>query len=171
MLSYDQALLCMKQSIPSRQKVRVPLKQALGLVLAEAVTARMDLPSFHNAAVDGYAICTSPYGEGHSSGFSGASLRVVGRSEAGRPFKGIVRQGQVVRILTGAQIPAGANAVVMQEHVEHANGMVDLQDWPNLGRNVRLRGEDIRKGSPALRCYRVANHPMHMTSQRGWLRT
>jgi len=121
----------------------VPLKASLNLVLGRPVMARGDLPQFDNSAVDGYAIRPN----GHASQMP---LRMVGRAEAGRPFGGRVRPGEAVRILTGAPVPRGADAIVMQERVVRRGDQMTIQEWPAPGQNIRRRAEDLRRGTRVL---------------------
>ena len=107
MLTYQQALRRILNAVP-RPRVRAArLAEALGHVVATPLTARTDLPRFDHSAVDGYAVRSN----------DPSPLRLIGRSEAGRPFHSRLLRGEAVRILTGAAIPQGADAVVMQEHV------------------------------------------------------
>ncbi len=145
------------------------LDQALGLVLASPVVARDDLPRFDNSAVDGYALSTPSLDcardeqseSNHalcvpeSSGVgeemtSPITLRLIGRAEAGRPFVGHVQPGEAVRILTGAQIPQGANAVIMQEHAAQSGETLLANRGPQRGQHIRRAGEDLRCGTTAL---------------------
>lgn len=150
MLTYEEALACIQHTTPLPTVAVTRLDQALGLVLAKPMTSRCDLPRFDNSAVDGYAIRTidlKPQGEGAACL---PSLRLVGTSQAGRPFRGLVREGQAVRILTGAQVPRGIDAVVMQEHVTHDKDQLIVQRCPPPGQNIRRQGEDLRKGARML---------------------
>jgi molybdopterin molybdotransferase len=117
----------------------VPVSGCLGRVLARPVIARLDLPSFEQAAMDGYAIRAS-------DATRGAIIPVTGRSAAGSPPR-ILVSGSAHRILTGAPLPAGADTVVMQEHVEFSDGLMRLGTIPCNGANVRHRGEDVRIGT------------------------
>ncbi|MDK2383444.1 MAG: molybdopterin biosynthesis protein, partial [Candidatus Korarchaeota archaeon] len=92
----------------------VPIEGALGRVVAEDVVSDVDVPGFDRAAVDGYALRAEDtfwVDEDRP-----AKLRVIGKAAAGHPFLGIVDEGEAVEIATGAPIPKGANAVVMEEH-------------------------------------------------------
>ena len=151
MLTYEQALTRILSTVPSPRVAPFTLDQALGLVLAKPVTSGCDLPRFDQSAVDGYAVHLGDrVGEA-----DGMTWRLIGRSEAGRPFPGVAREGEAVRILTGAQVPEGANAVVMQEDVAPRVGMDSLEamvitSQPRLGQHIRRQGEDLREGAVAL---------------------
>ena len=169
MLTYEQALKRILAATPSPRMAVVKLNESLGLVLARPMTARCDLPQFDNSAVDGYAMrLPAPDAVLRFAKHSEASgaqtrsqdipqatnghaapvtLRVVGNAEAGRPCGTLVRQGEAVRILTGAQVPHGADAIVMQEHVTRRHRQLIIQRWPTRGQHIRRRGEDIRQGT------------------------
>jgi molybdopterin molybdotransferase len=144
MLAYEDALgEILRVTPPPPREVR-PLDRAAGLVLAAPLAARLDLPRFDNSAVDGYALAApSAVGEG-------APLRVIGAARAGRPFRGAVRPGEAVRILTGAPIPRGTQAVVMQERAIRRGDTLRVEAWPSAGANIRRRGEDVEAGQPLL---------------------
>src|SRR4051812_518246 len=118
----------------------VPLADALGRVLAAAVSAAEDLPPFDSSAMDGFAVIAGP----------GGSLDVVDESRAGRPATRTLAAGQAIEISTGALIPEGADAVVPVERVELTNGRVTVPDT-SPGANVRNAGDDVRRGEPVLR--------------------
>src|SRR5262245_14516201 len=113
---------------------------AIGRVLAADVVATEDVPPFANSAVDGYAV--------HAADLAAApvELDVVGELAAGAaPYDGVVGRGQAVRIMTGAPIPAGADAIAMVEDSEPlAEGRVRLAVPVPLGSAVRPAGDDVR---------------------------
>lgn len=122
----------------------IALTEALGRVLTRDALAGENLPSFANSAMDGYAIRAS-----ESAGASERAprgLRLAGEVPAGRVYDGIVHPGEAVRILTGAPLPEGADAVLQQE-LTHAQGdVVELLAEVAPGNNVRYPGEDVRSG-------------------------
>jgi molybdopterin molybdotransferase len=121
----------------------VPLGEALGRTLATPVTSVLPLPPFDQSAMDGYALSA---GDGLPSG---TSLGVAGRMAAGDGER-TLPQGSALRILTGARIPHGADAVIMQEHVVHGGGRIVLTRMPRSGDNIRRRGEDVQAGEVLL---------------------
>lgn len=141
MLSYDEALQRILKETPPPRTALVRLDEALGLVLAQPVIAGCDLPQCDNSAVDGYALRAS---EGVGT------LRVVGQSSAGAPYRGLLRQGEAVRIFTGAVVPRGAEGIVMQEHVEQDGRCIRLERPPAAGRHIRRRGDDVHRGAQVL---------------------
>jgi molybdopterin molybdotransferase len=118
---------------------RVPLRDALGRVLAEDVAAEEDLPPFDSSAMDGYAVIAGPADE----------LEVVDESRAGHPAQRALAGGQAITISTGALIPEGADAVVPVERVEVNDGRVTVPATER-GANVRHAGDDIRRGQAVL---------------------
>lgn len=125
---------------------QLPLKAALGRVLASPVVASIDVPPFDNSAMDGYAVRSA------DCNTSGATqLSVSGASFAGAPLDGTMAEGQCVRIMTGAVIPDGADAVLMQEHVERDGDSISFSTTSiSVGMNVRYAGEDTRCGDTVL---------------------
>ncbi|WP_006748890.1 molybdopterin molybdotransferase MoeA [Thioalkalivibrio paradoxus] len=119
------------------------LPDALDRVLAEPVTARIDVPPARNAAMDGYALAAH-------AGQAGRRLRVAGVSAAGHPWDGKLAPGECIRILTGAVVPDSADAVVMQEHVTLAGEHITLAADVEAGANIRHPGEDTRAGTVIL---------------------
>ncbi len=134
----------------------VPLAQAVGRILAEDVRAEYDLPPFPNSAVDGFAVRVADVAAAGSE--RPARLRVTGDIPAGAVPGRALQAGQAMRIMTGAPVPAGAEAVVMVEDTDfnHRQAGLPAPDWVQvlrpaaLGDNVRPAGQDIRRGERAL---------------------
>ena len=127
---------------PERRRLR----DALDAVLAEDVTSPIDLPPWDNSAMDGYAVRGADLRDG-------ASLAVIETIPAGQFPSKTVGSGQAIRIFTGAPLPQGADTVLRQEDTEPgggANGHVTVRNTRDAGKNIRRRGEDIRKGTLAL---------------------
>ena len=120
----------------------VPLLAAAGRVLAGDVVAPMDLPPFDQSAVDGYGL------PAHLLASIGRGLPVAGMARAGDPCP-TAMEG-VVRLLTGAPVPAAVAAVAMQEHVDRADGTIRIGDPVRHGANIRRRGEDVARGDVVL---------------------
>ena len=123
---------------------RRPLRDGLDAVLAEDVASPMDLPPWDNSAMDGYAVRSEDVREGNS-------LTVIETVPAGQFPTKPVGSGQAIRIFTGAPLPHGADTVVRQEDTDSAaNGHVTVRNTRDAGKNIRRRGEDIRKGTLVL---------------------
>lgn len=123
----------------------VPLAQALGRVLVRAVRAQAMVPPFDNAAMDGYAVAG-----GALTGDGPWRLPVVARVPAGQGGGPRIAGAVAVRIFTGAPIPDGADAVVMQEDVRRDGETIRLFRRPEPGLNIRRAGEDMAAGVPVL---------------------
>ena len=130
----------------------VPLKSALGRVLARDIVSPINVPAHDNSAMDGYALRAGDLTAGVPN-----HLRVAGKALAGQPFAGSVAAGMCVRIMTGAVMPPGLDTVVPQELVQLADdGTVMLPAGVvRAGDNRRLAGEDLRCGEAALQAGRL----------------
>ncbi|NFV79114.1 gephyrin-like molybdotransferase Glp [Magnetospirillum aberrantis] len=122
----------------------VALPSALGRVVAEDVVARVAHPPLDVSAMDGYAVRAA------DTASIPAELTVVGQSAAGHPFTGEIGSGQAVRIFTGAPIPLGTDAVIMQEDTEREGDRVRLLESVSAGQSVRPRGMDFQPGQVGL---------------------
>jgi molybdopterin molybdotransferase len=142
----------------------VALHEAAGRVLAEPLTALRTQPPFNASAMDGYAV--------RAADTSGPArlLKIIGQAPAGKQFSGHVGPGEAVRIFTGAPVPEGADAVLIQENAEAKNEHVRALEPVAAGRNIRRRGLDFNEGDVLLEQGRVldaaalalaasANHP------------
>jgi molybdopterin molybdotransferase len=123
----------------------VPVRSALGRILAADIIAPHDVPAHDNSAMDGYAI---RFDSLDSKGE--APLTVVGTAFAGKAFSGLVSKGQAVRIMTGAVLPAGADTVVVQEATRVEGSLVFIPLGQKAGQNTRRAGEDLARGAVAL---------------------
>ncbi len=122
--------------------VEVSTADALGLVLAEPVRSDVPVPPFANSSMDGYAVRANDVKD------SPARLRVVGGVTAGDDAGALeVGEGETVRIMTGAMIPRGADAVCMVEHTRSEDGWALIDEPVAAGTNVRLAGGDIAPGT------------------------
>jgi len=125
---------------------RLPIRECLNRVNNEAVKSPRDVPPQPNSAMDGYAIAVDSLVEGEIT-----ELDVIGTAFAGVPFAEDCGPGQCVRIMTGALIPAGTDAVVMQEQVEISDdGKIRIDSDHHSGENIRLAGEDVRQGETVI---------------------
>ena len=137
-----RSILASLEPSPTRS---LPLADALGLVVARDVRAKVDLPGFDNSSMDGYAVC--------SASLDGAAdvpvrLRIVGEVAAGGDPGFTVSSGEAARIMTGARMPDGADAVIAVEDTDGvAEGEVECRVKAPRGTYVRRRGEDIATGA------------------------
>jgi len=122
---------------------RLPIRECLGRVNNEAVLSPRNVPPLPNSAMDGYALAIDSLKQDEI-----VELTEIGTAFAGTPFDGSCGPGQCVRIMTGALIPDGADAVIMQEQIEiNAAGKVRIDSAHRVGENIRQAGEDVRQGT------------------------
>jgi molybdopterin molybdotransferase len=147
MLELEQALEKILESIPAARSERIPLGEAYKRVVAEPVVAAVDLPAFDNSSVDGYAVRAQDVAQASSQ--NPVALTLAGKVAAGETFGGELSAGQCIRIFTGSPLPAGADAVVMQEDTRLDPARpheVYFLDSAKPWENVRFRGEDMKCG-------------------------
>lgn len=144
LISLDDALSALLARVtPVQQHDTVTLPDAAGRITASAVISPIDVPSFDNSAMDGYALRMADL-------TPGSALPVAGIAFAGSPFSGHWPVGTCIRIMTGAPVPAGCDAVVMQEQTEQDGEAIRITANVNAGQNIRRVGEDIRQGTRVL---------------------
>ncbi len=140
-LPLAEALALLDSRVPAPVRERVPLDRAAGAVLAEAAVLDLDMPPFDRAMMDGYAIVAAD---------SPGVVEVVGEIAAGHPIDVRVSRGRGARIMTGAPLPPGADAILQVEKTEAAGAGVRLLEAAKPGQNVAPRGSDSRKGAVVL---------------------
>jgi molybdopterin molybdotransferase len=143
MISEEEARRRVLQSVGSLRERIVPISEALDCFSTRDVVARLSLPTFDNSAMDGYALVAS-------SSKKGTRLRVVGEQPAGIDRELRISPGEAVRIFTGAPIPAGADAVVMQEDTTRDGDELVVNVDVDPGEFVRRRGCDLAEGQKIL---------------------
>lgn len=132
----------------------VSLAESHGRVLAKNVVSRIDVPSFPRSSMDGYAVHADE--TTGATSYAPATFRLLGESLPGRPFDGEISVGTAVRIMTGAPLPRGADAVLPAEFACEASDsrtgdrIVDIQSAVPVGKNVGQLGEDVRAGTGVL---------------------
>lgn len=122
---------------------QLPLPEALGRVLASDIASPLAVPPFDNSAMDGYAVRLADLARG-------TPLIMAGKAFAGQPYQGEWPAGHCVRIMTGAPVPAGTDAVVMQEETQADGDRITFLAQPEPGQNIRRAGSDIGKGACVL---------------------
>ncbi|HEU5382076.1 MAG TPA: gephyrin-like molybdotransferase Glp [Ktedonobacteraceae bacterium] len=150
MISVEEALARMLNEIVPLPVTQVPLAEALGLVLAEDVIAREDMPPFANSAMDGFALRSS---DSLPQAGQPPRLRVTGGVAAGYVAQHAVQEGTAMRIMTGAPIPPGADAVIQIELTNYdgpESTWVEVLQTVEPGNNVRPAGEDMHSGQTIL---------------------
>ena len=150
-LSVAEALARILSGVDTLGSERVGIAQAHGRVLAEPLAASHTQPPFDASAMDGYAVRAADIAE------IPARLRVVGESAAGRGFRGSVGEREAVRIFTGAPVPTGANAIVIQENTTRDGDVVAVGPGEMDPGYIRKRGFDFTQGQTLLEADRVLN--------------
>jgi len=130
-----------------------PVREALDRVLAEDVTAPRPVPSFHRAAMDGYAVEAARTFS--ATAYDPVVLELAGESLPAAPFEGKLSGARAVRIMTGAPLPAGSDSVVPAEFAEETRGLVRISGPVSPGRHVSRTGEDLAAGAKVLEAGRV----------------
>lgn len=148
MLTVDEARECVLAAVDVRPVEQVVVGDAAGLVLATDLVAPHPLPRFANSAMDGYAVRSAD--AANASEAEPVVLAVVGEVRAGDPGDVEVGPGQAARIMTGATVPPGADAVVPVELTEEAGDKVTVKAGMPAGRHVRPAGDDVAAGETVL---------------------
>jgi molybdopterin molybdotransferase len=154
---------------PMTATERLPIRAALGRVVADDIHSPIDVPGHDNSAMDGWAYRHADTQPGHADTQPGhaditsvraepvearpstIAMKRIGTSYAGKPFLGNVGHGECVRIFTGAVMPAGCDTVAMQERVTESDAGVHIPADLKAGQNRRFRGEDLKTGALALK--------------------
>lgn len=156
MLGVDEARERILAAVRPLEPSDIPLLDALGLVLAADIVSSVNIPPFRNSAMDGYAVRAKDTASASSG--QPVQLTVIGELAAGYPPEVTVEAGQAVRIMTGAAMPAGADAVVRFEETDEgdahdtgqARGVVQIRRQAEPWDNVRAAGEDVQAGTTVL---------------------
>jgi molybdopterin molybdotransferase len=141
MILVEEALHHILEQIPRLGKERVNILQSLGRVLGQDIHASQDIPPWDNSAMDGYAVKWRDIQEATPE--NPVILRVIADLPAGQMFKGKLRGGEAVRIMTGAPLPCGANTVVPVEETKKSPRAVHILSAPGKGKHIRRAGEDV----------------------------
>ena len=143
-LSVAEALSRILHGVEATPAELVGVETAHGRILADALVARLTQPPFDASAMDGYAVRIADLKD------LPATLEVVGEAAAGHPFGGSLSPGQAVRIFTGAPVPPGSEAIVIQEDAERHAGRVTIHNGDFDRSHIRKRGIDFDAGSQLL---------------------
>ena len=141
MIPVYEALKIIKRETRSLERETIDLENSIGRVLAEEIRADMDLPPFNRSQMDGFAVLAS------DTKNAPVRLKIIGESVAGKGFDEKLKSGEAVRIMTGAPVPVGANAVQKIELTREIDGFIEILETTKLKQNIVHRGEEIVKGS------------------------
>lgn len=148
MITFEEALDKILDSIQPMPVTKVALRKLPGHVLAEPVVARLDLPPFDNSAVDGFGVRLSDIESASES--HGCKLKLAGTIRAGDPPINQLASGTAMKILTGACVPSAVEAVVMREYCVEEDGHVIVKAGASSGENIRRRGGEFLRGQEVL---------------------
>ncbi len=141
-MSVQQARDFIQQFIsPITATEKLSVRDSLGRFLAQEVVSPNNVPNHNNSAMDGFAFK-------YTNGIK--LIKIIGTAFAGKPFAGVVKASECVKIMTGAVLPEGCDTVVMQERTVNKGEYINLLDVPSQGANVRLAGEDLKEGQVVL---------------------
>jgi len=145
LLSVDEALnRVLKDAAPLAEAESVPLPHARGRTLAQHLVARRTQPPLDVSAMDGYALRARDLAN------FGARVKLVGESAAGHGYPNALLAGETVRIFTGAPVPQGADAILLQEDAIVEGAQIGAKEAPVAGRHIRTAGLDFFEGAVAL---------------------
>jgi molybdopterin molybdotransferase len=158
MLTVAEAREVILPAVRPRPESAVPLAESLGCVLARDVASTVNLPLWDNSAVDGYAVRASDVSDANEN--NPIHLRVAAEVPAGTAAKITIEPQTCGRVFTGAPIPAGADAVVMQEDTHpHHEGYIAVTESVEPGENIRRAGDDVTKDEVVLRAGALLGPP------------
>ena len=156
MISVAEAVQIVRQQTPVLAGETVQIEAAMGRVLAQDIVADSDLPPFDRSQMDGYAV------RAEDVKYAPVRLRIVGESAAGRGWHHKLEEGQAVRIMTGAPVPAGADSVQQVElaHELKDRTVVELLETVEVGRSIVKQGAEIKAGETILKAGTTINAAM-----------
>ncbi len=150
MIEYQDARALVLSKAKALPAEIVPLARALGRILARDIRAREDIPPFTKSTMDGYAVRAEDTRRPGPDAAAAVELEVLEDLPAGRLSRKVLGPGQAIRIMTGAPLPGGADAVVMVEDTETSGRAVKVRREVRPGDNIGLAGEDIKRNGVAL---------------------
>lgn len=141
MISISEALKIIQSKVFSLESETIYLENSIGRVLAEEIRADMDLPPFDRSQMDGFAV------KNKDTKDAPVKLQIVGESAAGKGFDGKISSGEAVRIMTGARVPEGADAVQKVELTIEENGCITILEKTKSLQNINILASEIKKGT------------------------
>jgi molybdopterin biosynthesis enzyme len=154
MISISQALKIISRETCALGSETIELENSIGRVLAEIIKADMDLPPFDRSQMDGFAV------KSKDTSAAPVKLKIIGESIAGKGFDGEIKSGETVRIMTGARIPAGADAVQKIELTAEQDNFVVISEAAKLRQNINLSASEIEKGTKVFSKGEIINEQM-----------
>jgi molybdenum cofactor synthesis domain-containing protein len=154
MISIAEALKIIARNVSPLEAETVELSEVCGRVLAQEIEADMDLPPFDRSQMDGYGVRVADVEN------APIKLKIVGESAAGNGWRGILNAGEAVRIMTGAPVPAGADAVQKLEDAAEENGFVEILKSVENGQNIVRRASEVEAGAKVFETGEIINAAM-----------
>lgn len=154
MIPISEALKIIEREAHPLKTETIDLARAIGRVLAQKVSADMDLPPFNRSQMDGFAVRSK------DTKNAPARLRIIGESIAGKGFDGKLESGETVRIMTGARVPDGADAVQKVELTAEQDDFVEIAEFAKKGENINLFASEIKSGAPIFGKGEIISAPM-----------
>lgn len=154
MISISDALKIVSENVSQIETETIELSEVCGRVLAEEIRADMDLPPFDRSQMDGYAIRAA------DAENAPVKLKIIGESAAGAGWRGILKAGEAVRIMTGAPVPAGADAVQKLELAREENNFVEIFEPVKIAQNIVRRASEIEAGATLFNAGAMVNAAM-----------
>ncbi|MEC7641611.1 MAG: gephyrin-like molybdotransferase Glp [Nitrospinota bacterium] len=148
MIEVHEALKIILSKIQFKGTEKIPIGQSLGRVLCEDIIAQRPNPPLDNSAMDGYALIAGDIQSATPE--NPVKLEILEHIQAGYTGNLMVESGKASRIMTGAPIPLGADAVIMQEDTEANGNFVVVKDKAEVGENIRMAGEDVQEGEKVI---------------------
>ncbi len=154
MIDISHAIKLVEQNSWRLKNEQISLANVFKRVLAEDIFADMDMPPFNRSQMDGYAVKTS------DTKTASVRLKIVGESAAGKSWNGQLKSGEAVRIMTGAVVPNGADAVQKLELARENDGQVAIFEATKKGQNIVRRGAEIKAGKRVFSTGEIVNANM-----------
>jgi len=140
MVTYQRALEIIFENTPVLPSRKVEIEEAVGRILKEDVLSKMEMPPFDKSLMDGYAVNSLDTKK------VPVKLKCLGIVPAGKSFKGKIRRGECVKIMTGAPLPKSADSVVILENSRQAGNYVEILEAVGPGKNISFQGESFKRG-------------------------
>ncbi|MCB9226923.1 MAG: molybdopterin molybdotransferase MoeA [Chitinophagales bacterium] len=145
MITVNEALSKIEDKVSTLTPICAPLNQAYGLILAENTISKINQPPFNSSAMDGYAVAKEGLNRENTL------FKLVGLSKAGDDISNVhLSKGECIRVFTGSAVPNGCHKVVIQEKVKINSTTIEIPEGINEGANIRLKGEQYKKGDTLL---------------------
>ncbi|HEX9930411.1 MAG TPA: gephyrin-like molybdotransferase Glp [Pyrinomonadaceae bacterium] len=154
MISIAEALKIIAENVSPVETEKIELFEVCGRVLAEEIRADMDLPPFDRSQMDGYAI------RAEDAENAPVKLKIIGESAAGKGWRSNLKATEAVRIMTGAPVPAGADAVQKLELANEENGFVEILAPVKIGQNIVRRASEIKENAKVFEAGEIVNAAM-----------